>query len=327
MKFGETFQEYLHGDREQFLHKCSHIEYKKLKKVLKRCRACQALNRSCKTELHQGKCQCESCPVCDEMFFPELTKEASDIVVCFSSRVKHLLHLHIANGVQGCMLRLLHCFSNNQQAMVQEGRILMEYITMNAIAITKILKKYDKVHSSANGKIFKSKMRTEHIELLQSPWLMELGAFCLNFNGLVDGEFSNSCGHFSCDLNTTEPVMTLILPNNTKLEYSLTCAICLETVCNPYALSCGHLFCRLCACSAASMPVFEGLKTASPEAKCPVCRETGVYGNAVHMLELGLLFKNRCKDYWRERMAVERAELTKQVKEYWEAQTRYSIGY
>lgn len=70
-------------------------------------------------------------------------------------------------------------------------------------------------------------MRAEHIELLQSPWLIELGAFYLNFNGLDSGEFSDFCGHFSCDLNDMEPVMILMLPNSTKLEYSLTCAICL----------------------------------------------------------------------------------------------------
>lgn len=41
MKFGETFTEYLRGDRERFLQKCSHIEYKRLKKVLKTCRRCK----------------------------------------------------------------------------------------------------------------------------------------------------------------------------------------------------------------------------------------------------------------------------------------------
>uniref|UniRef100_A0A8I6Y118 RING-type E3 ubiquitin transferase n=1 Tax=Hordeum vulgare subsp. vulgare TaxID=112509 RepID=A0A8I6Y118_HORVV len=64
--------------------------------------------------------------------------------------------------------------------MVQEGRLLINYVTMNAIAIRKILKKYDKVHGSVSGRDFRSKMQTEHTELLQSPWLIELGAFHLN---------------------------------------------------------------------------------------------------------------------------------------------------
>lgn len=39
MKFGETFMEYLHGEQESFLDKFSHVEYKRLKKVLKTCRS------------------------------------------------------------------------------------------------------------------------------------------------------------------------------------------------------------------------------------------------------------------------------------------------
>ncbi|EEF38322.1 ubiquitin-protein ligase, putative [Ricinus communis] len=272
MKFGETFMEYLHGDQEWLLDKCSHVEFKKIKyRILLHYLSGASVNLA-------------------HMFFTELMKEASDIAGCFSSRVRHLLHLHVAKGMQRYALRLRHCFRNDQQAMVEEGRMLIKYVTMNSIAILKILKKYDKVHRSVNGKNFKSKLRAEHIELLQSPWLIELGAFYLNFNGLDGGEF---CGYFSCDLNATEPVITLTLPNSIKLDYSLTCAICLETVFNPYALSCGHLFCKSCACSAASVLIFQGLKTANPDKKCPVCREAGVYANSVHMLELDLLLKTR----------------------------------
>lgn len=83
--------------------------------------------------------------VCDQKFFSELAKETSEINGCFSSRVRHLLDLHVASGMQGYLLRLRRCFKNDQQAMVLEGRILIEYVTMNAIAIRKILKKYDKV--------------------------------------------------------------------------------------------------------------------------------------------------------------------------------------
>ncbi|GAV91195.1 hypothetical protein CFOL_v3_34594 [Cephalotus follicularis] len=41
MKFGDTFMEYLHGEHEWFLDKCSLVEYKRLKKVLKSCRSCK----------------------------------------------------------------------------------------------------------------------------------------------------------------------------------------------------------------------------------------------------------------------------------------------
>ncbi|WCJ34130.1 SPX (SYG1/Pho81/XPR1) domain-containing protein / zinc finger (C3HC4-type RING finger) protein-related [Euphorbia peplus] len=328
MKFGETFMEYLHGDQGNFLNKCSHVEYKRLKKVLKICRNCQDLQNSTKNDQNHEQdnensmCQCQSCTLCDQMFFDELMKEASDVSGCFNSRVRHLLHLHIARGMQRYALGIYQCFKNNQQSMVEEGRMLMEYVTMNAIAIRKILKKYDKIHCSVNGKNFKSKLRAEHIELLQSPWMIELGAFCLNFNGLQDGEFS-----VSCDLNASEPVIKLVLMDSIKLDYSLTCAICLETVFNPYALSCGHLFCKSCACSAASVMLFQGLKAASPDAKCPVCREANVYARSVHMLELDLLLKTRCKEYWKERMMDERAEMVKQTREFWDLQTKLAIGF
>ncbi|PKI32801.1 hypothetical protein CRG98_046794 [Punica granatum] len=302
MKFEEMFTEYLHGDQERFLDKCSHVEYKRLKEVLKSCR------------------------MCDQKFFTELMKEATDIAGCFRTRVRHLLHLHVATGKQRYLLFLRHCFRDDQQLMLQEGRMLIQYITMNAIAIRKILKKYDKVHGSVSGKNFRSKMRAEHTELLQSPWLIELGAFYMNFRG-SNSECSEGSSQFSFDFDAAQPVMTMSLPDSMKLEYNLTCAICLDTVFNPYALSCGHLFCKLCACSAASVMVFQGLKSASHEAKCPVCREAGVYANSVHMLELDLLLKNRCKQYWKERMIAERAEMVKQSREYWDLQTKYMIGY
>lgn len=90
-------------------------------------------------------CFCFPLVVCDQQFFSELMKEASDVVGYFSSRVKNLLHLHIATGMQRYVLRLRQCFKDDRQALTQEGRILIEYIAMNAIAMRKILKKYDKV--------------------------------------------------------------------------------------------------------------------------------------------------------------------------------------
>ncbi|PON44930.1 Cdk-activating kinase assembly factor [Parasponia andersonii] len=334
MKYGETFREYLLKEQEGFINNCSHVDYKRLKKVLKTCRSCKPLEDFCDDEKEaaddtasQQLCQCQSCPLCDQTFFSELMKEASEIVGCFSSRVRDLLHLHIATGMQRYLLQLRKCFKNDQQSMVEEGKMLIEYATMNAIAIRKILKKYDKVHSSDNGKNFKSKMQSEHIELLQSPWLIELGAFYLNLDASDGGHLSELSGHFSCDLSATPPVMTMLLPDSKKLDYDLTCAICLEIVFNPYALGCGHLFCKSCACSAASVMIFQGLKAASRESKCPICREAGVYAKAVKMSELDLLLKRRCKEYWKGRMNAERVEVLKQTKEFWDLQAKYMIGY
>ncbi|KAI3447365.1 hypothetical protein Pfo_004030 [Paulownia fortunei] len=332
MKFGETFTEYLQTNQERFMEKCCHVEYKRLKKVLKSCRRCRAIKGSSadnngEEDALSRYCQYESCPLCDQMFFSELMKEASDISGCFSSRVRRLLQFHVHNGMQRYFTFLRQCFASPQQATAQECRMLIEYVMMNAVAMRKILKKYDKVHGSVNGRKFKSKMRAEHMEILQSPWLIELGAFYMNFNESNGGNSDGHLNPFSFDLSATEPIMTLMLPDSVKLEYNLTCAICLELVFNPYALGCGHLFCKSCICSAASVMIFQGPKAADTESKCPVCREVGVYSNAVHMMELDLLLKKDCKEYWKERMIAERADMVKQSKIYWELQTKYVIGY
>uniref|UniRef100_A0ACD6A5W1 Uncharacterized protein n=1 Tax=Avena sativa TaxID=4498 RepID=A0ACD6A5W1_AVESA len=339
MKFGSIYEEYLRVEQDKYLTKCSHVEYKRLKKVLKRCRVDRSLQADVTNadQLQDGSdassdiCECNSCTLCDQMFFTELNKEASDIAGCFSSRVQRLLHLHVPSGLQRYIWRVRQCFIDDQQIMVQEGRMLVNYVTMNAIAIRKILKKYDKIHGSVSGRDFKSKMQTEHIELLQSPWLIELGAFHLNCDSLdIDepvGFFKNGFfKNFSCDLTGAQPVMTMAISETIKYEYSLNCPICLDTLFNPYALSCGHLFCKGCACGAASVYIFQGVKSAPPEAKCPVCRAVGVFAHAVHMNELDLLIKTRCKDYWRCRMREERTEMVKQSKEYWESQAMLSMG-
>lgn len=314
MKFGETFMEYIHEDEG---NKLSYVEYKSLKKVLKRCSAC---NNTLK-----GSDEC--CSMCDQTFFPELKKEASNIAGCFSSRVRRLLRLHTAPGVQRYFTSLRHCFTDNQQAMVQECHMLMQYAAMNAIAMRKILKKYDKIHGSVKGKNFKSAIRDEHLEILQSPWLIELGAFYLNFNASNDGSSKELFSSFSCDFDPSEFSLTLKLPDAVKLEYSLTCAVCLDFVFNPIALGCGHLFCKSCACSAASVMMCEGLKAASKESKCPICRQVGVYTDVVHMMEVDLLLKRSFRKTWKERLVYERAEAVKQSRLFWELQTRYIVGY
>uniref|UniRef100_A0A0D9VWZ4 RING-type E3 ubiquitin transferase n=1 Tax=Leersia perrieri TaxID=77586 RepID=A0A0D9VWZ4_9ORYZ len=339
MKFGAIYEEYLRAEQDKYLAKCSHVEYKRLKKVLKRCRVGRSLQEDCINSDQQEEgsnespdiCKCNSCTLCDQMFFTELTKEASEIAGCFSSRVQRLLNLHVPSGFLRYVWRVRQCFIDDQQIMVQEGRILLNYVTMNAIAIRKILKKYDKIHGSVSGRDFKSKMQTDHIELLQSPWLIELGAFHLNCNssdidetvGFLKNEFFKN---FSCDLTEARPLMTMAISETMKYEYSLTCPICLDTLFNPYSLSCGHLFCKGCACGAASVYIFQGVKSAPPEAKCPVCRAVGVFAHAVHMTELDLLIKTRSKDYWRQRLREERNEMVKQSKEYWDSQAMLSMG-
>ncbi|KAK9162438.1 hypothetical protein Syun_003340 [Stephania yunnanensis] len=153
--------------------------------------------------------------VCDEKFFSELTKEASEISRCFATRVRRLLHLHISTR-------------NDQPLRIVQ--MLVEYATMNVNAMTKILNKYDKVHSFVNGIKFYSRIQGDHMEHLQSPWLIELGAFCINFNGSNEGEPNRYSDQFSYDFSSDQATLRFAVSDSVKLDYSLTCPICLETV-------------------------------------------------------------------------------------------------
>ncbi|XP_078433253.1 SPX (SYG1/Pho81/XPR1) domain-containing protein / zinc finger (C3HC4-type RING finger) protein-like protein [Wolffia australiana] len=328
MKFGEVLNDYLHGGQEQFLNKCSYVEYKRLKKVLKSCRICRSCHE--KGEENPGSSQtyeCDSCSACDKAFFDELAKEASEISGFFTSRARHLIHRHDSASLGRYLLCLQHCVANEQQTVFQQGKMLIDYVTINATAVRKILKKYDKVHCSVNGRKFKMQLRAQQIEPLQSPWLIELGALCMRLYGPHIEGSNMFFQQLSCDLTESEPAVKLILSDSIELKYSLTCAICLEMVFRPFALGCGHLFCKSCACSAASLLFFEDLKAASPEAKCPVCRAPGIYAKSMHMIELDLLLKKSCPEYWKDRKSAERVELMKQSKQYWNMQTKYMIGY
>lgn len=70
-------------------------------------------------------------------------------------------------------------------------------------------------------------MRAEHAELLQSPWLVELGSFHMNCSSLNAEDYKEGSIHFSFDLNVVRPIMTMSLGDSINLEYDLTCAICL----------------------------------------------------------------------------------------------------
>ncbi|XP_047313428.1 probable E3 ubiquitin-protein ligase BAH1-like [Impatiens glandulifera] len=334
MKFGEVFMQYLNDEKEGFLNNSSHVEYKRLKKVLKGCRALKDGCSNSADEAEDGQisseiCKCEACPVCEQKFVSELMKEASDIASFFSLSVKHLHALHTGQGVFRYLSHHV-CFRSDQKNIVHMGQSLIEYVTMNTTAMRKILKKYDKVHGSVYSGKFMSMMQTKHIELLHSPWLIELGAFLINCNKEVNGTCLNYRGPLSIDLDSDEPVISMILPDSSvKLDYTLTCPICLDLLFNPYALSCGHLFCKSCACSSASVMIFEGLDSATPQSKCPVCREAGVFAKSIQMVELEMLLRKRLKNKkcWRERVAAERAEIVKQSKQYWSLQTKYMVGY
>ncbi|KAJ6343652.1 hypothetical protein OIU76_005405 [Salix suchowensis] len=224
----------------------------------------------------------------------------SAVVGCFNKRAQKLLELHLPPGFRKYFTWLKgRLLQKDHVGLIQEGKDLVTYATINAIAVRKILKKYDKIHYSKQGQAFKSKAQSMHIEILQSPWL----------------SFDDDKPSLSCELL-----------DSIKLDIDLTCSICLDTVFDPVSLTCGHIFCYMCACSAASVTIVDGLEAAEPKEKCPLCRKAGVYEGALHLEELNILLSRSCQKYWEQRLQTERIERVRQAKEHWESQCRAFMG-
>ncbi len=85
------------------------------------------------------------CVGCGGKFFGELKDELAEVVGCFNTRAQQLLQLHLASGLRKYVLRVKYSLARDSIAMIQEGQTLVKYASMNAIAVRKILKKYDKV--------------------------------------------------------------------------------------------------------------------------------------------------------------------------------------
>ncbi|KAJ9171829.1 hypothetical protein P3X46_015141 [Hevea brasiliensis] len=326
MKFCKKYQEYMQGQQKEL----PGVGLKKLKKILKKCRrdfeSHQELDGAPPAADHCS----HQCPVCDGTFFSSLLKEMSAVVGCFSERAQKLLELHLASGFQKYFIWFKGKLQGNHVALMQEGKDLVTYALINAIAVRKILKKYDKIHYSNQGQAFRSQAQSMHIEILQSPWLCELMALHINLRKTKINSKNKVPALFEgCSLtfdDDDKPSLSCELFDSIKLDIDLTCSICLETVFDPVSLACGHIFCYMCACSAASVTIVDGLKAAEPKEKCPLCRETGVYEGAVHLEELNILLRQSCRENWEQRLQSERVERIRQAKQHWEYQCRVFMG-
>ncbi|XP_004290787.1 PREDICTED: probable E3 ubiquitin-protein ligase BAH1-like 1 [Fragaria vesca subsp. vesca] len=325
MKFCKKYEEYMQGQEK----KLPEVGFKKLKKILKKCRKdFHSEDDINNLAVHDPRTCPDHCPVCDGSFFPSLLNEMSDVVGFFNQKAQKLLEYHLASGFRKYMLLFKGKPQGNHVALIQEGKDLVTYALINAIAIRKILKKYDKIHYSKQGQAFKSQAQSMHIEILQSPWLCELMAFHINLRRSNIKSRKRPALFEGCSLimNDEKPTLTCELFDSVKVDIDLTCSICLDTVFDPVALTCGHIFCYMCACSAASVTIVDGLKAAESKEKCPLCREAKVYQGAVHLDELSFLISRSCREYWEQRIQTEKVERVQQAKQHWESQCRLFMG-
>ncbi|KAL8548656.1 hypothetical protein ACS0TY_007801 [Phlomoides rotata] len=267
MKFCNKYEELM---QELGQKKLPCIGCRKLRNILESCRKQQNNGDGISNGASQNPC-----PVCDGTFFPLLLKEMSAVVRFFNKRAQILLDRHLASGCSKCFVWLEDRLVGNQITLIQECDNLVAYATINAIAMRRILKKYDKIHYSKQGQDFKSRSQNMQIEILQSPWLYELMAFHINLRDSNTDKLNASALLEGCSLvfNDAKPSLSIELVDLVKLDIHLTCSICLDTLFDPVSLSCGHFFCYMCACKAGSVSIIDGLKAAYPHKKCPVCRE------------------------------------------------------
>jgi E3 ubiquitin-protein ligase BAH len=73
----------------------------------------------------------------------------SAVVGCFNEKAKKLLELHLASGFKKYTLWFTSKGDRSHGALIKQGKDLVTYAIINAVAMRKILKKYDKVWPSA----------------------------------------------------------------------------------------------------------------------------------------------------------------------------------
>lgn len=187
----------------------------------------------------------------------------SAVVGFFNQKAQKLLQYHLASGFRKYLLLFKGKPQGNHVGLIQEGKDLVTYALINAIAIRKILKKYDKVykhtiqvlinmswfvllllgmmclmkfleqiHYSKQGQAFKSQAQSMHIGILQSPWLCELMAFHINLRQSKIKSRKRPALFEGCSLtmNDDKPSLTCELFDSVKVDIELTCSICLVSI-------------------------------------------------------------------------------------------------
>jgi hypothetical protein len=91
MKFGATYEEYLRVEQDKYLGQCSRVEYKRLKKVLKKCRVGRSLQADGANDDDQQKesdeysdvCECNSCTCMSLTSSPTMQTMHNSFISCF----------------------------------------------------------------------------------------------------------------------------------------------------------------------------------------------------------------------------------------------------
>ncbi|GLJ14442.1 hypothetical protein SUGI_0233530 [Cryptomeria japonica] len=310
-----------------------YIDYKRLKALMKECihrkRELETLpNVEAATTIANSE-SAQHCIECERFFVKEVNRQISAVIGCFNLHAKNLLHHQISSDLRRYLWRARYLFADYQQRRIAQAQKLISYAATNAKAINKLLVKYSKVHCSTHTPHFKSRLHTEQLELLKSPWLIELCAFQINCSQgkKYTSEAWEACTYsIEFTIAVAGPSINCKLLESANLDFNLNCPICLDTAFEPIALGCGHIFCNSCACTSASVPTIAGVKAAKQKSMCPICRQMGVYANSVYLVQSGLLLKKRCREVWKERLPMERALRVKQAKEHWKEQSRLFLG-
>ncbi|KAH9330368.1 hypothetical protein KI387_002476, partial [Taxus chinensis] len=75
------------------------------------------------------------------------------VVCCFNARAKQLLELLLDSGFQKYLKWMTNKLAGNELAMIQQGTNVVSYASINALAIRKIFKKYDKILKGVRDKV------------------------------------------------------------------------------------------------------------------------------------------------------------------------------
>lgn len=111
----------------------------------------------------------------------------------------------------------------------------------------------------------------------------------------------------------SDPERCLTSRSVSDLEETQKCPICLDILYKPIGLACGHKFCQNCLFKAVIPGIafgnVQGLLNVVPvKARCPQCRQMGVFENAGCLPALAAYLKQKFPEYWRERREEERKE-------------------